>query len=91
MVENTAAQEKLHPKLIGERAKQVIEVAQRFGVAGYKVNGAGGAGGSVTLLLNAGASDEHRLISAIEGAPPDFRNSPVRLAPRGLRRWKLDK
>jgi D-glycero-alpha-D-manno-heptose-7-phosphate kinase len=90
MMENTAAQKKLHPDLIGERALQVMEVARRFGVSGYKVNGAGGAGGSVTLLLNAGARDKHRLISEIEKAHPDFRNIPVRLAPHGLRRWKLD-
>jgi D-glycero-alpha-D-manno-heptose-7-phosphate kinase len=90
MIENTAAQRKLHPELIGERALQVIQVAERFGVTGYKVNGAGGAGGSVTLLLPPGARDKHRLISDIEKAHPDFRNIPVRLAPHGLRRWKVE-
>jgi len=88
MMENTAAQRQLHPELIGERAKQVIEVAKRFGVAGFKVNGAGGAGGSVSLLLRTGARDKHALIQEIERAHPDFRNIPVRLAPHGLRRWK---
>jgi D-glycero-alpha-D-manno-heptose-7-phosphate kinase len=90
MIENTAAQKKLHPDLIGERAVKVINLATSFGVAGYKVNGAGGAGGSVTLLLKAGARDKHRFISEIEKAHPDFRNIPVRLAPQGLRRWKLE-
>jgi D-glycero-alpha-D-manno-heptose-7-phosphate kinase len=88
MVQNTGAQKKLHPDLIGERALQVIDVAKRFDVTGYKVNGAGGAGGSVTLLLESGARDKHRLISDIEKAHPDFRNIPIRLAPHGLRRWK---
>jgi len=90
MAENTAAQSQLHPELIGERAKQVIEIAERFEVTGCKVNGAGGAGGSVTLLLNAGARDKHALIQEIEKAHPDFRNIPVRLAPHGLRRWKSE-
>ena len=90
MVENTAAQKMLHPELIGERALQVIDVANRFGVSGFKVNGAGGAGGSVTLLLKAGARDKHRLISDLEQAHPDFRVLPIRLAPHGLRRWKVD-
>jgi hypothetical protein len=44
----------------------------------------------VTVLLPAGASDKHRLISEIEGAHPDFRNIPIRLAPHGLRRWRLE-
>lgn len=90
MMENTAAQKKLHPELIGERAVQVIDVATSFGVTGYKVNGAGGAGGSVTVLLKSGGRDKHSLISEMERAHPDFRNIPVRLAPYGLRRWKRD-
>jgi D-glycero-alpha-D-manno-heptose-7-phosphate kinase len=88
MIANTAAQKKLHPDLVGERANLVIEVANRLGVSGYKVNGAGGAGGSVTLLLKSGARDKHQLIQETEKAHPDFRNIPVRLAPHGLRRWK---
>jgi D-glycero-alpha-D-manno-heptose-7-phosphate kinase len=90
MVENTAAQKELHPELVGERALQVIGVAEEFGVAGYKVNGAGGAGGSVTLLLKPGAPDKHRIIEAVEKVNPDFRNIPIRLAPHGLRRWKVE-
>jgi D-glycero-alpha-D-manno-heptose-7-phosphate kinase len=88
MIENTAAQQQLHPDLIGERAQTVIEVGKQFDVTGYKVNGAGGAGGSVTLLLKPGARDKHRLISEIQRAHPDFSTIPVRLAPYGLRRWK---
>ncbi|MEK7683848.1 MAG: GHMP kinase [Verrucomicrobiota bacterium] len=90
MMENTAAQKKLHPDLVGERALKVIDIARQIGVAGYKVNGAGGAGGSVTLLLKGGARDKHRMIQEIEKAHPDFRNIPVRLAPYGLRRWKSE-
>ena len=90
MIANTAAQRKLHPDLIGERALQVIAIAKRFGVSGWKVNGAGGAGGSVTLLLGTGARDKHALILEIEKAHAEFRNIPVRLAPHGLRRWKRE-
>jgi D-glycero-alpha-D-manno-heptose-7-phosphate kinase len=90
MIRNTEAQQGLHPDLVGERARRVIEVGRRFGIAGYKVNGAGGAGGSVTLLLEAGALDKHALIREIEQSHPDFRNIPVRLVPYGLRRWKRE-
>jgi D-glycero-alpha-D-manno-heptose-7-phosphate kinase len=90
MTRNTAAQQRLHPDLVGERAQKVIAIARRFGVAGIKVNGAGGAGGSVTLLLKAGAQQKHELIQAIEKAHSEFRHIPVRLAPYGLRRWKRE-
>ena len=88
MIDNTEAQRCLHPDLVGERATQVIEVAKQFGIAGYKVNGAGGAGGSVTLLLRPGALDKLALIHAIEQTHPDYRNIPIRLVPYGLRRWR---
>ena len=90
MIENTEAQRRLHPDLVGERANQVIQVARQFGASGFKVNGAGGAGGSVTLLLQSGAREKSQLIQAVEKTHPDFQNIPVRLAPNGLRRWKRE-
>jgi D-glycero-alpha-D-manno-heptose-7-phosphate kinase len=48
---NTETQRDLHPDLVGERAQQVIDLARRHGALGYKVNGAGGAGGSVAVLF----------------------------------------
>jgi D-glycero-alpha-D-manno-heptose-7-phosphate kinase len=90
MKTNTDAQRKLHPDLVGPRAEQVLALAREHGVSGYKVNGAGGAGGSITLLLRPGALEKHALIAALEAAHPDFRNVPIRLVPHGLRRWRTD-
>jgi D-glycero-alpha-D-manno-heptose-7-phosphate kinase len=87
MIANTRAQEELHPDLLGERARRVIEIAKRFGVLGWKLNGAGGAGGSVTLLLDGDTHRKHGLVGAIEAANSDFKHIPIRLAPYGLRRW----
>ena len=50
MVANTDAQRRLHPDLVGREATHAIEVARGAGAVGWKVNGAGGAGGSLTLL-----------------------------------------
>jgi D-glycero-alpha-D-manno-heptose-7-phosphate kinase len=45
------AQEALHPALVGPRHRAVIDLAHRLGATGWKVNGAGGEGGSLTVVL----------------------------------------
>jgi D-glycero-alpha-D-manno-heptose-7-phosphate kinase len=50
MMANTDAQRSLHSSLVGVDATSVIEDAGRHHAVGWKVNGAGGDGGSVTLL-----------------------------------------
>ncbi|HEX4862489.1 MAG TPA: hypothetical protein VFV02_00355 [Acidimicrobiales bacterium] len=50
LVSNTTAQADLHPGVVGRDALVVIEAARRLGALGWKVNGAGGDGGSVTVL-----------------------------------------
>jgi D-glycero-alpha-D-manno-heptose-7-phosphate kinase len=46
----TAAQAELHPDLVGGAAQAVLAVARAHGALGAKVNGAGGDGGSVSVL-----------------------------------------
>ncbi|MGA2904945.1 MAG: hypothetical protein ABSD98_14000, partial [Candidatus Korobacteraceae bacterium] len=48
MIENTEAQCSLHPALVGTAHQQIIDIARKYGALGWKVNGAGGEGGSVT-------------------------------------------
>jgi D-glycero-alpha-D-manno-heptose-7-phosphate kinase len=50
MITNTHAQEGLHPALVSEPAQEVIRLGRRHGAVGWKVNGAGGDGGTVTLI-----------------------------------------
>jgi len=50
MITNTEAQRSLHHELVGLDAEGVIEIAAAHGAIGWKVNGAGGDGGSVTVL-----------------------------------------
>ncbi|HWW52207.1 MAG TPA: hypothetical protein VNY84_00450, partial [Acidimicrobiales bacterium] len=42
--------EELHPALVGSAAHEAIAVARASGALGWKVNGAGGEGGSLTVL-----------------------------------------
>lgn len=90
MIENTRSQTLLHPNLVGERAQLAIDIALKRGVCGYKVNGAGGAGGSVTLLMTHDCKEKHDLIQLLQKAHPEFKNIPIRIAPYGLRRWKSE-
>jgi D-glycero-alpha-D-manno-heptose-7-phosphate kinase len=52
---NTTAQAQLHPELVGTRARWALDVGSAHGLRGGKVNGAGGDGGSVTLLARPGS------------------------------------
>lgn len=50
LVANTEAQRSLHPALVSDAAQAVIDAASAAGALGWKVNGAGGEGGSVTIV-----------------------------------------
>ena len=83
MVANTDAQSALHPALVGSDARLVWEAARRAEATGWKVNGAGGSGGSLTLLSptpEARAAVE----SCVAAALPEGRILPVRISPRGV-------
>jgi D-glycero-alpha-D-manno-heptose-7-phosphate kinase len=87
MVENTEAQGRLHPEIIGRDAARVIDIARRHGASGWKLNGAGGEGGSVTIL---GGDSSHRtraMIEEIEASNRLYRRVPISLSPDGLRTW----
>jgi D-glycero-alpha-D-manno-heptose-7-phosphate kinase len=85
MDENTVVQRRLHSGLVCARFEKAIEVAHQFGAAGCKVNGAGGDGGSLTILGDGNASRKRRMIEAIaaEGLIP----IPIYLARYGVRVW----
>lgn len=87
MSENTAAQGRLHPALISPEAKRVIEIAKAHGALGWKVNGAGGDGGSVTILCNDHSQVKRNLIREVEEENPLFQNIPIYLSRFGLRVW----
>jgi D-glycero-alpha-D-manno-heptose-7-phosphate kinase len=87
MVQNTEYQRELHPKLVCQEADQVSAVAREFGALGWKVNGAGGDGGSLTILTSREMSRKRAMIGAIEDLNPLFHHIPVSIARRGLRVW----
>lgn len=88
MAENTEAQARLHPEIVGPDAASVIEIARRHGACGWKVNGAGGEGGSVTILGGALSRRTRAMLAEIESANPLHRRVPIGLSPEGLRTWE---
>lgn len=65
-----------------------MEVARSHGALGWKVNGAGGEGGSVTLLCGASMGAKRAMIRDIEATNPLFQNIPLYLSRHGLRVWQ---
>jgi D-glycero-alpha-D-manno-heptose-7-phosphate kinase len=88
MVENTEAQARLHSGLVGPEARCVIALAREHGAPGWKVNGAGGDGGSITLLCDERSARKRALVREVEQENPAFRNIPVFLSRHGLRVWR---
>ncbi len=88
MIENSEAQGRLHADLISRDAQRVIEIARAHGALGWKVNGAGGEGGSLTILCSALSHVKRAMIRAIEQERALFKNIPIYLSRYGLRVWE---
>jgi D-glycero-alpha-D-manno-heptose-7-phosphate kinase len=88
MIDNTAAQAELHPALVSADARALIAVAQEHGALGWKVNGAGGEGGSITLLCGESASARRSLLRTIAQSNPLLESIPIYLSRFGLRVWE---
>ena len=88
MIENTNAQMRLHESLVSPDARRIIEIAREYDAIGWKVNGAGGDGGSVTLLCGQRSSEKRAMVSAIESENGRFCSIPIYLSRYGLRIWE---
>lgn len=84
MVANHEAQRRLHPALISAEADQVAGIAKEHGAAGWKVNGAGGLGGSITVLSSAEDDARRDMLAAIRRQLPSVQVIPVKLNMHGL-------
>jgi D-glycero-alpha-D-manno-heptose-7-phosphate kinase len=87
MTHNTDLQARLHPSLVSKEAHAAIEVAAANGAQGWKVNGAGGEGGSLTLLCGPDMRLKRQLLAALRDTDPLFQIIPTYLSRYGLRVW----
>jgi D-glycero-alpha-D-manno-heptose-7-phosphate kinase len=83
--DNTATQAELHADLVHADAWRVIEIAAAHGAAGWKVNGAGGDGGSIAILASAAPGARDALLGAIVEDNPALTAIPVEISREGLR------
>jgi D-glycero-alpha-D-manno-heptose-7-phosphate kinase len=91
MIRNTEAQRALHPALVSETADKVIALARDHGCEGWKVNGAGGEGGSLSILCGPENELKRAFINNLEQADPGLRVIPTYLSRMGIRRWQTRK
>ena len=87
MVRNNEKQRALSSGLVSASADAVSAVARRFKAAGWKVNGAGGRGGSMAVLAAEDDGLRRRMIAAIDALGKGIRVIPISLSPRGLSVW----
>jgi D-glycero-alpha-D-manno-heptose-7-phosphate kinase len=83
MIANNEAQRALHPSLIGADAQRVIDLAAARRALGWKVNGAGGDGGSVTIL-HGSERLQREFERDIRRLDPRYRALPIAISPTGL-------
>ncbi len=85
MNRNTDVQRELHPELVCAKFEEIIAIAKEFNVLGCKVNGAGGDGGSLTILTDGDAAKKRRLLSLLQ--EKGFESINIYLSRFGLRVW----
>jgi D-glycero-alpha-D-manno-heptose-7-phosphate kinase len=84
MIANTEAPRQLHPELIGFNAQQVIKVARKYQALGWKVNGAGGNGGSITILCKDIVEIRDNMIREITSLNAGYDSIPITISRSGL-------
>ena len=84
MTQNNECQRALHSGLISEEADAVIAIAKKYEAAGWKVNGAGGKGGSLTILSSHDEKRREGMLEEINSLGKGIRSIPISLASSGV-------
>jgi D-glycero-alpha-D-manno-heptose-7-phosphate kinase len=84
MIKNNECQRTLHEGLISEEADSVIQTAKKYKAIGWKVNGAGGKGGSLTILGSKDEALRDQMLEEINSLGRGIRSIPVSLASSGV-------
>ena len=85
MIRNAEAQASLHSSLVNDTARRIFDIAKRHGAIGWKVNGAGGDGGSVTILSGEDKRARADMVEEINAMGNGVREIGIRMDNGGLR------
>ena len=88
MIANTEAQANLHPDLINKKALKIFDIAKKHGALGWKMNGAGGDGGSVTVLSSSSRPQQREMLREIASLGDGVTIIDTYLSRFGLRVWE---
>ena len=88
MIRNNECQRALYAGLISAEADAAADVARHHGASGWKVNGAGGRGGSLAILAPGDDGLRRRMITALAALGRGIRVLPTSLASRGVQAWE---
>jgi D-glycero-alpha-D-manno-heptose-7-phosphate kinase len=89
MVENTECQRALYRELVSTGADAVAALAKKYKASGWKVNGAGGRGGSMTILASPDDGLKRKMLMGIVAMGRGIRPLPASLSPNGLEAWEI--
>lgn len=89
MIENNEWQRQLGKELISPQAERVIALAKKFKASGWKVNGAGGEGGSLTILGSPDDQQRRKMLEAIANLGGGIRPLPLYLSSEGFKAWRI--
>lgn len=84
LIHNTDAQTQLHPDLVNDTARHIIAIAQRHGAWGWKVNGAGGDGGSISLIATDHPQVRQQMHAELARALPHIVRIESAFCPHGV-------
>ena len=84
MIRNNECQRALHPDLVPEEADRIIQVARKYKASGWKVNGAGGSGGSMVILGPNDRRDCLEMKKEIDSLGEGIRTIPITVNYTGL-------
>ena len=82
---NTEVQRLLHKDVICWQFDDIMAIARDFRALGWKVNGAGGTGGSITILTDGDMAKKRRLLNVLTAR--GYQPLPISIARQGLRVW----
>ena len=85
MQANTEVQRRLHKDLVCESFEEIISISRDFKALGCKVNGAGGDGGSLTILTDGDSAQKRRLLEELSRR--GYESLDIYLSRFGLRIW----